>query len=174
MPIDILMPELSPSMEKGTLVQWTRAVGDKVRTGETIAEVETDKTTVDVVADADGVLSAIFVTNGTSDVPVHVVIGRIAVDGEAQELAPPAQDTPIETCKAQDDDVVAPSETQPLDDKRLPERIFSSPIARRLMAEANIDARSLTGSGPNTRILNVTSLRQSPSASNEVNQPREN
>ena len=153
MPLDILMPALSPTMEKGTLVQWTKSVGEKVRTGDIVAEVETDKTAIDVVADSDGVLCEIFVANGTTDVLVNVVIGRIALNGESIKSAEPLQDNAVSTTDRLSIRTAAAAETPTLIVNSQAGRIFASPIAKRLMAEASIDSRSLTGTGPNGRIL---------------------
>lgn len=141
MPIDILMPALSPTMEKGTLIQWTKSVGDKVRIGDLIAEVETDKATMDVEASADGVLSAIFVPAGTADVLVNIAIGAISVEGEISQPAPSSQANGSADVALI---VVNGAGTG---------RIFASPIAKRLMAEAGIDPGSLSGTGPHGRIL---------------------
>ena len=146
MPVDILMPALSPTMEKGTLVRWIRSIGDTVRVGDLIAEVETDKATMDVEAMADGRLSAIHISAGTADVPVDVVIGTIALDGE-EDHAPPLQA------------VGAAPATPDGDAARLngngavAGRPFASPIARRLMAEAGVGPDSVTGTGPHGRIV---------------------
>ena len=85
MAIDILMPALSPTMESGTLSKWTIAVGDPVRSGDVIAEIETDKATMEVEAVDDGVLASILVTDGSDGVAVGAVIARLAEDGEAVE-----------------------------------------------------------------------------------------
>jgi len=153
MPLDILMPALSPTMEKGTLVQWTKSVGDKVRTGDIVAEVETDKTAIDVVADSDGVLSEIFVANGTTDVLVNVVIGRIALNGESNKLAANLQDNAVSATDTLSNRSAAAAEMPTVIANSQPGRVFASPIARRLMAEAGIDSQSLTGTGPNGRII---------------------
>ena len=82
MPIDILMPALSPTMEKGTLARWLKHEGDKIQPGDVIAEIETDKATMEVEAVDEGVLAKIVVPEGTADVPVNQVIGVIAQEGE--------------------------------------------------------------------------------------------
>lgn len=90
MAIDILMPALSPTMESGTLSKWTIAVGDPVRSGDVIAEIETDKATMEVEAVDDGVLASILVADGSDGVAVGTVIARLAEDGEAVEDVAPA------------------------------------------------------------------------------------
>ena len=83
MPIDIVMPAFAPTMEKGNLIQWLKAVGDQVRSGEVLAEIETDKATMEVEASADGVLLRILVPAGTQDVAVSQVIGLMTTQDEA-------------------------------------------------------------------------------------------
>ncbi len=82
MPIDILMPALSPTMEKGNLARWLKKEGDKIKPGDVLAEIETDKATMEVEAIDEGVLVKIVVPEGTADVPVNDVIGLIAGEGE--------------------------------------------------------------------------------------------
>src|SRR6202040_1787329 len=82
MPIDILMPALSPTMEKGNLARWLKKEGDKIKPGDVLAEIETDKATMEVEAVDEGVLAKIVVPEGTADVPVNNVIGLIAGEGE--------------------------------------------------------------------------------------------
>src|ERR1700761_1445852 len=101
MPINILMPALSPTMEKGNLAKWLKKEGDKVKSGDVIAEIETDKATMEVEAVDEGTLAKILVPEGTADVPVNDVIAVLAGDGEdvkaagasagnAKQAAPPA------------------------------------------------------------------------------------
>jgi len=82
MPIDILMPALSPTMEKGNISRWLKKEGDKIKPGDVLAEIETDKATMEVEAIDEGVLAKIVVPAGTADVPVNNVIGLIAGEGE--------------------------------------------------------------------------------------------
>ena len=106
MAIDILMPALSPTMESGTLSKWTIAVGDPVRSGDVIAEIETDKATMEVEAVDDGVLASILVADGSDGVAVGTVIARLAEDGEAVEdvasaaVPPPAPVSPAPVSSA--------------------------------------------------------------------------
>src|ERR1700758_5581792 len=85
MPFNILMPALSPTMEKGNLARWLKKEGDKIKSGDVLAEIETDKATMEVEAADEGVLAKIFVPEGTADVPVNDVIGVIAGEGEEME-----------------------------------------------------------------------------------------
>ena len=82
MPINILMPALSPTMEKGNLAKWLKKEGDKVKSGDVIAEIETDKATMEVEAVDEGTLAKILVPEGTQDVPVNDIIAVLAGDGE--------------------------------------------------------------------------------------------
>src|ERR1700756_2994523 len=90
MPINILMPALSPTMEKGNLAKWLKKEGDKVKSGDVIAEIETDKATMEVEAVDEGTLAKIVVPEGTQDVPVNDVIAVLAGDGEDAKAAGPA------------------------------------------------------------------------------------
>src|SRR4029434_11226553 len=88
MPINILMPALSPTMEKGNLAKWLKKEGDTVKSGDVIAEIETDKATMEVEAADEGVLAKIVVPEGTADVPVNQLIAVLA--GEAEHVTPAA------------------------------------------------------------------------------------
>src|SRR5579864_7106609 len=87
MPINILMPALSPTMEKGNLAKWLKKEGDKVKSGDVIAEIETDKATMEVEAVDEGTIAKILVPEGTQDVPVNDVIAVLAGDGEDVKAA---------------------------------------------------------------------------------------
>jgi pyruvate dehydrogenase E2 component (dihydrolipoamide acetyltransferase) len=87
MPINILMPALSPTMEKGNLAKWLKKEGDKVKSGDVIAEIETDKATMEVEAVDEGTIAKIVVPEGTQDVPVNDVIAILAADGEDAKAA---------------------------------------------------------------------------------------
>src|SRR6516164_9180756 len=87
MPINILMPALSPTMEKGNLAKWLKKEGDKVKSGDVIAEIETDKATMEVEAVDEGTIAKILVPEGTQDVPVNNVIAVLAGDGEDVKAA---------------------------------------------------------------------------------------
>ena len=172
MAIDILMPALSPTMETGTLAKWMVAVGDTVRSGDVIAEIETDKATMEVEAVDDGVLASVMVEAGTEGVAVGTPIARLAEDGETVEdaAAAPAtaapQAAPSQAAVA--DTAAVASAPQPQAEPVTPSpapsaaasntssntgRIFASPLARRIAAERGVDLESLAGSGPHGRIL---------------------
>ena len=160
MPIDILMPALSPTMEKGNLIRWVKAIGDRLRSDDVVAEVETDKATVEVAAGADGILAQILVPNGTQEVPVLQVIGLISAESEAKVLTHAEQALSYELSSISKE-FVGPSPTAEM--RAAPpsangadmSRVFASPIARRLMAEAGLDVASVKGTGPRGRIVSA-------------------
>src|SRR5581483_2306681 len=176
MPVKILMPALSPTMEKGNLAKWLKKEGDKVKAGDVIAEIETDKATMEYEAIDDGVLAKIVVPEGTQDVPVNQLIAVIASEGEdvkaaaasagkgasppkpAASAAPPAETLPAGDGAAKIAPAAAPPPRQeavapaPVSKDASPRpghnRMFSSPLARRLAKEAGIDIGRIAGSGP--------------------------
>ena len=165
MAIEILMPALSPTMETGTLATWNVAVGDAVRSGDVIAEIETDKATMEVEAVDDGVLAVIFVEAGSENVAVGTPIARLAEDGEAVDdvaSAPAAAVPPVAEAKVQNPAPDAPAKPAPAPaavaaatpgtGSDAP-RLIASPLARRIAGDNNIDLGALTGSGPHGRIL---------------------
>jgi pyruvate dehydrogenase E2 component (dihydrolipoamide acetyltransferase) len=168
MAIDILMPALSPTMESGTVSKWTVSVGDAVRSGDVIAEIETDKATMEVEAVDEGVMAVILVSEGAEGVAVGTPIARLAEDGEAVDdvAASPAASAPAPAAAAttadeKPADTPAPAETPaPVSapsakdtQSKAGERIFASPLARRIAADQGVDLASLAGSGPHGRIL---------------------
>mgnify|MGYP001766224533 CR=1 FL=1 len=158
MPIAIRMPALSPTMEHGKLARWLVKAGDAVASGDVLAEIETDKATMEFEAVDEGVIAEIAVPEGTEGVAVGTVIATLAVDddqGEGAEPAasvpapPPAAPAPATPTPA----VAAPApaalrSTQPKEG-----RILASPLAKRLAAEKGVDLSTLSGSGPNGRIV---------------------
>src|SRR5581483_1083273 len=169
MPTNILMPALSPTMEKGNLAKWVKKEGDKVAPGDVLAEIETDKATMEVEAVDEGTLAKIVVPEGTQDVAVNQVIAVLANEGEdvkaagagATQKAPaPAQQKPAEKAPA-----AAPQEfkSQPAAASRpqqsapsaaaTGDRVFASPLAKRLAKEAGIDLGRVQGSGPHGRVI---------------------
>jgi pyruvate dehydrogenase E2 component (dihydrolipoamide acetyltransferase) len=175
MPINILMPALSPTMEKGNLAKWLKKEGDKVKSGDVIAEIETDKATMEVEAVDEGTIAKILVPEGTQDVPVNDVIAVLAGDGEdvkaasagAAAPAPKAAEAPKpapapaaapapapQAAKAPPPPAAAaPQAAAPAPQANGHGRIFSSPLARRLAKEANIELARINGSGPHGRIV---------------------
>ena len=174
MAIDILMPALSPTMETGTLAKWTVAVGDAVRSGDVIAEIETDKATMEVEAVDDGILASIMVAEGSEGVAVGTPIGRLAEDGESPDdvAAAPASIAPVapELAAAPVEEPTQPTPAPvpaPAAVSSAPaNRIFASPLARRIAADRGVDLASLSGSGPHGRILrrDVEAAETAPAA----------
>lgn len=179
MPTNILMPALSPTMEKGNLAKWLKKEGDAIKSGDVIAEIETDKATMEVEAVDEGILAKIVVAEGTADVPVNEVIGVIAAEGEDVKSveAPKAEAKPqAEAIKEEEPKPdAAKSEApkaepgkseQPSGETKQKtaeagyntaaasgERPFASPLARRLAKEAGLDLSAIEGSGPHGRIV---------------------
>ncbi|ALA18944.1 MULTISPECIES: pyruvate dehydrogenase complex dihydrolipoamide acetyltransferase [unclassified Chelatococcus] len=174
MPINILMPALSPTMEKGNLAKWLKKEGDAVKSGDILAEIETDKATMEVEAVDEGVLAKIVVPEGTSDVPVNDVIAVLAAEGEdpkavsasggapakeapkeaakepAKAEAPRAEEPKVEPARAEAPAPAAKAGPAPVADGN---RVFASPLARRLAKEAGIDIAAIAGSGPHGRVV---------------------
>jgi pyruvate dehydrogenase E2 component (dihydrolipoamide acetyltransferase) len=160
MSIDILMPALSPTMEEGTLAKWHVKVGDTVKAGDVIAEIETDKATMEVEAVDEGVVEAILVDAGTENVKVNALIAKLAGEGESP-APPPAKTAPV----AEAPKVVAPAApVQAAGETAAPakaapaaaptgDRVFASPLARRLASAANLDLKAIKGTGPHGRVV---------------------
>jgi pyruvate dehydrogenase E2 component (dihydrolipoamide acetyltransferase) len=167
MPINILMPALSPTMEKGNLAKWLKKEGDKVKSGDVIAEIETDKATMEVEAVDEGTIAKILVPEGTQDVPVNDIIAVMAGDGEDVKAAgaapapkaaaaPAAQQAPAAAAPAPKPAPAAPAPqatAAPAAQANGHARVFSSPLARRLAKEAGIEIGRINGSGPHGRIV---------------------
>jgi pyruvate dehydrogenase E2 component (dihydrolipoamide acetyltransferase) len=180
MATNILMPALSPTMTEGTLSRWLKKEGEDVRAGDVIAEIETDKATMEVEAVDEGVLGKILVQDGTEGVKVNEPIAILVEQGEAVPAAAPAARAAPEP-KAE----VPKQETKPPEASRPApqsgnghdaggDRIFVSPLARRMAKQAGIDLATLKGSGPNGRIVKVdieASLQKGPPAAQPVAAP---
>lgn len=155
MSVNILMPAISPSMTSGKLVRWHVEPGTRVRQGDILAELETDKAAMDIEAPADGVLETILVPGGTADVPVETPIGILA--SGAAEPAPQPASEPAPQPAPEPAPAAAPapaSVAQPapaVDPDAPPRRI--SPLARRLAREMGVETDGLRGTGPKGRIL---------------------
>jgi pyruvate dehydrogenase E2 component (dihydrolipoamide acetyltransferase) len=168
---NILMPALSPTMTEGTLSRWLKKEGETIKAGDVIAEIETDKATMEVEAVDEGVLGRILVQDGTEGVKVNEPIAVLVGAGEevpAAAAAPAAKPAPA---KVEAPPVMTPAPAKveatpapaPAKAERPParpnghatdgERIFASPLARRMAAQAGIDLSALKGSGPNGRIV---------------------
>jgi len=174
MPTNILMPALSPTMEKGNLAKWLKKEGDKVKSGDVIAEIETDKATMEVEAVDEGTLAKIVVPEGTQDVAVNDVIAVLAAEGEdmkaagagAVSAAPKASaaaeapaaakaaPAPAPAAKAPPPAQAAPApQPAPAQQTNGHARTFSSPLARRLAKEAGIELARINGTGPHGRVI---------------------
>jgi len=200
MPINILMPALSPTMEEGKLAKWLKSEGDTISAGDLVAEIETDKATMEVEAVDEGTLGKIVVPEGTEGVKVNAVIAVLLEEGEDASAIPDAPEPPEppeapakeQAPKADGEDKeqkagsdapergggkteAAPAEAAPAEAKTPAppapktaegERIFASPLARRIAAEKGIDLAQVKGSGPHGRIVkaDVEELTAAPKA----------
>jgi len=159
---DILMPALSPTMEEGVLAKWHVKVGDVVSAGQVIAEIETDKATMEVEAVDEGEITDILVAEGAEGVKVNTPIARLKDEGGAAAPAPTkaaaAAEAPQAAAKAAPDAPKAealkaaptPSATPTKADAK---RVFASPLARRIAAQNGVDLSSIKGTGPHGRIV---------------------
>jgi pyruvate dehydrogenase E2 component (dihydrolipoamide acetyltransferase) len=156
MPIEIKMPALSPTMEEGTLAKWLVKVGDKVSSGDIMAEIETDKATMEFEAVDEGTIVAIAVPEGAEGVKVGTVIATLAGDDEAAPAPAPASKAaaPAPKAEAAPAPVAAPVAPAVVVPKAAGEdRVIASPLARRMAGQLGVDLGKLTGSGPNGRIV---------------------
>lgn len=156
MPVQILMPALSPTMTEGNLVRWLKKEGDSVKSGEVLAEIETDKATMEVEAVDEGTLAKIIVQAGTEGVQVNSLIALIleededasALENFSAAPTPKAAPQPAQEQKQPD-----PSPTVVAVSTQGTERIFASPLAKRLAQQSSIDLNRVSGSGPQGRIV---------------------
>ncbi|KAA3509893.1 pyruvate dehydrogenase complex dihydrolipoamide acetyltransferase [Agrobacterium rosae] len=177
MPINITMPALSPTMEEGNLTKWLVKEGDKVGPGDVIAEIETDKATMEVEAVDEGIVAKLVVPAGSEAVKVNAVIAILAAEGEdvgeaakGGDAAPakaeaPKQDAVKADASKEEKTKAAPAKAEkpvadqgpapstPASVSKDGERIFASPLARRLAKEAGLDLSAVSGSGPHGRIV---------------------
>ncbi|MVA26968.1 pyruvate dehydrogenase complex dihydrolipoamide acetyltransferase [Agrobacterium vitis] len=170
MPINITMPALSPTMEEGNLAKWLVKEGDTVKSGDVIAEIETDKATMEVEAVDEGVVAKIVVPAGTEGVKVNALIAILAAEGEdvsaaaagggasapAKAEAPKEEAPKAEAPAAKADAPAAAPQAAP--QAAAPaaasgDRVFSSPLARRLAKEAGLDLKAISGTGPKGRVV---------------------
>jgi pyruvate dehydrogenase E2 component (dihydrolipoamide acetyltransferase) len=181
MPLKLFMPALSPTMEEGNLTKWLKKEGDVIKSGDVIAEIETDKATMEFECIDDGILGKILIPSGTENVRVNTVIAIVLIDGETEEdLIDYSNDLDKDTLEtnAVDEDIIDDS-ISPIDfdeenkasnlsdvkdnknlqietaniKKTQQGKIIISPLAKRLATEGNIDYSNITGSGPNGRIV---------------------
>ena len=164
MPTNILMPALSPTMEKGNLAKWLKKEGDTIKSGDVLAEIETDKATMEVEAVDEGTLGKILVTAGTNDVAVNTPIAVILNEGEsASDITTGTSASQMKSAKAEPDQAAnngrvlatgsgaqpAPQKTAGSSDRR----VFASPLAKRIAQQNGIDLATVKGSGPHGRIV---------------------
>jgi pyruvate dehydrogenase E2 component (dihydrolipoamide acetyltransferase) len=170
MPTEILMPALSPTMEEGTLAKWLKKEGDSVKAGDILAEIETDKATMEFEAVDEGILGRILVGEGTEGVRVNAPIAILLADGEAPGTGPERQPAPSAAPVAGASPatvVAAPYAATPAVDHstaRAKARVFASPLARRIAADTGIDLSGISGSGPHGRIVKADVEAARPSA----------
>jgi pyruvate dehydrogenase E2 component (dihydrolipoamide acetyltransferase) len=165
MPINITMPALSPTMEEGNLAKWLVKEGDTVKSGDVIAEIETDKATMEVEAVDEGIVAKIVVAAGTEGVKVNALIAILAADGEdvaaaaagvgsapAKAEAAPAPKAEAAPAPAEKSEAAPAAKTEAAHASS-GERVFSSPLARRVAKEAGVDIAKVSGSGPKGRVI---------------------
>jgi len=152
MAIQILMPALSPTMEEGTLAKWLVKAGDVVKSGQIIAEIETDKATMEFEAVDEGVIGSLLVAEGTAGVKVNAPIAVLLEDGEDASAPVAAVAAAVAAPVAAAAAVVAPAVVAPAP-VASGARVFASPLARRIAAEKGLDLTAVKGSGPHGRIV---------------------
>ena len=164
MSVNVLMPALSPTMEKGNLSKWLKKEGDVIKSGDVLAEIETDKATMEVEAVDEGILAKIMVPAGTNDVPVNQLIAVIASEGETISSIAAAPASAAAAAPAAAPSSAAPSSaapaavTAPVAVSHAPQgvsgsKVFASPLAKRIAKDGGLDLSRVTGSGPRGRIV---------------------
>jgi pyruvate dehydrogenase E2 component (dihydrolipoamide acetyltransferase) len=162
MAVEILMPALSPTMEEGTLAKWLVKEGDAVKSGQILAEIETDKATMEFEAVDEGVVGKILVAEGTAGVKVNTPIAVLLEEGEdaSAAVAKPAAASPVASSSASSESAssggssaVAESRSEARPTAAAGARVFASPLARRIAKEKGLDLGAVKGSGPHGRIV---------------------
>ena len=167
MPIKILMPALSPTMEHGNLAKWLKKEGDTIKAGDVIAEIETDKATMEVEAVDEGVLAKILIPQGTQEVPVNALIAVLIEDNENESVVAEfiaKEESAISVPAGDNSDKKQPvlpaasnntTNSQPMQTPLAPSsgRVFASPLARRVAAIDGVSLANIIGSGPHGRIV---------------------
>ena len=173
MPINILMPALSPTMEEGTLAKWLVKEGDQVSSGAILAEIETDKATMEFEAVDEGTIGKILVGEGTECVKVNTPIAVLLEEGESADALATA---PAPAPKAEEKAAQPAAQPEPAASSGPPaaksapaaasggDRVFASPLARRIAAEKGLDLAAIKGSGPNGRIVKSDVVSAQPGA----------
>lgn len=165
MATQILMPALSPTMEEGTLAKWLVKEGDTVKSGDILAEIETDKATMEFEAVDEGIIGKILITEGTAGVKVNSPIAVLLEEGEdaaASDVTPQKDAAKAQTAKPEAAEVTAAP--APETAKPAGARVFASPLARRIAAEKGIDLAQISGSGPHGRIVKADVEAAKPAA----------
>jgi len=177
MPINIEMPKLSDTMTEGTLVRWNKQVGDEIEIGDVIAEVETDKATMEMEAFDEGTLTEIRIQAGEK-APVGAVLGILTEEGEEAGVSAPAESAPQPAAQAPAAQETAPAATQPAAQQPAQntasgERVKASPLARKIAADKGLDISNIQGSGPAGRIVkaDVENANAAPAQSAPAAQP---
>ena len=160
MATNILMPALSPTMTEGTLARWLKKQGDTVKAGDIIAEIETDKATMEFEAVDEGVIVSIDIAEGSEGVKVGTVIATIAGEDDAATPAPAAAPAPVAAVAPAPAIVVAAPVAKPVTKD---DRVIASPLAKRIAADKGVDLSTVKGSGPNGRIVRAD-LEGAPAA----------
>ena len=172
MPVKILLPALSPTMTEGTLAKWLKKEGETVSSGDILAEVETDKATMEIEAVDEGKLGRILIAEGTEGIPINTPIGLILEEGEKDSVleelvtldkaTTPMTKTEVDVVTSAESEELKrqtePSQnSKPQTSKRIQEkaRIFASPLAKRMAEQAGLDLSKITGSGPKGRVVKV-------------------
>jgi len=173
MPTEILMPALSPTMEEGTLAKWLVKEGDTVSSGDLLAEIETDKATMEFEAVDEGTIGKILIAEGTEGVAVNTAIAVLLEDGESADDIGEASAAPSPAAAAPAEEKAAPAEA-PTAEAPAPaapaaadgSRIFASPLARRIAKNKGLDLAGIKGSGPKGRIVkaDVENAEAAPAA----------
>jgi pyruvate dehydrogenase E2 component (dihydrolipoamide acetyltransferase) len=158
MAIEVFMPALSPTMEEGNLAKWLKKEGDKVSSGDIIAEIETDKATMEVEATDDGILGKIVIPEGTNSVKVNTLIAVLLEEGEDKSAIDNIITKPsVGNNEAQKKEVKqghkSEEKTQNTPQQHSRERVFASPLAKRIAETKNVDITKIEGSGPNGRVV---------------------
>ena len=178
MSINILMPALSPTMTEGKLAKWHVKVGDTVKSGQVVCEIETDKATMEVEAVDEGKIGQILVEEGTEGVKVNAVIAVLLEEGEKEvaKSAAPAAEKPAPKAEDKRAEKPAAAAPAPAPKPAAPAastggtRLFASPLARRIAAEKGIDLAGIKGSGPNGRIVKADVENAKPGAAPAASQ----
>ena len=162
MPIQILMPALSPTMEEGTLAKWLVKEGDTVESGDVMAEIETDKATMEYEAVDEGVVAKILISEGTSSVAVNTPIAVLIEEDETYDENNTIEQTQPNTPSTEPEPPV--SITPHVEKNEKGNRIFATPLARRIAADKGLDLTSISGSGPHGRIIRADIENQQTAA----------